>query len=31
MERFFKSIGYIEQHLNQKISVREIAAASFTP
>ena len=28
MERFFKSIDYIEQHLDRKISVHEIAAAS---
>ena len=29
MQRFFKSIEYIEQHLFDKISVHEIAAASF--
>ena len=29
MKRFFKSIEYIEQHLFDKISVHEIAAASF--
>ena len=28
MQRFFKSIEYIEQHLHDKISVHEIAAAS---
>jgi len=28
MQRFFKSINYIEQHLFEKISVHEIAAAS---
>ncbi len=29
MQRFFKSIDYVEQHLFDKISVHEIAAASF--
>lgn len=28
MQRFFKSIDYIEQHLDKKISVHDIAAAS---
>jgi AraC family transcriptional regulator len=29
MQRFFKSIDFVEQHLYEKISVHEIAAASY--